>query len=220
SVDDASGPFLSDFLSEVGPVQNLFDRKNNRGYSAFDSRNNFVFNSLYELPFGPNKTFGSDWTGVAARLAEGWQIGGILSLNSGFPFTVRQGDNRSQDGAIFFADRPNLVSGQQCRILGDPARWFDTSAFRPAAAGFYGNAGRNICRGPNFRNLDFSILKNTHVSERVSIQFRTEFFNIANHPNFGPPVNTQNPNGVGGNGDAIFTGATPLASAGRIFRTV
>jgi hypothetical protein len=220
SVDDASGPFLSDFLSEVGPVQNLFDRKNNRGYSAFDSRNNFVFNSLYELPFGPNKTFWSDLTGVAGRLVEGWQIGGILSLNSGFPFTVRQADNRSQNGAIFFADRPNLVSGQQCRILGDPARWFDASAFQPAAAGFYGNAGRNICRGPNFRNLDFSILKNTHVTERVNIQFRTEFFNIANHPNFGPPANTQNPNGQGGNGDAIFTGSTPLASAGRIFRTV
>lgn len=87
-------------------------------------------------------------------------------------------------------------------------------------AGFYGTAGRNICRGAGFRNLDFSILKNTRLTERVNIQFRTEFFNITNHPNFGPPVNTQNPNGQGGNGDDVFAGATPLASAGRVFRTV
>jgi TonB-dependent receptor-like protein len=220
SIDDASGPFLSDFLSEVGPVQNLFDRKGNRGFSAFDVRHNFVLNSLYELPFGPGKTFGAGLTGAAAHLAEGWQIGGILSLNSGFPFTVRQADNRSGNGAIFFADRPNLLAGQRCRTLGDPALWFDPSAFQAATAGFYGNAGRNICRGPDFKNLDFSILKITRVSERFTVQFRSEFFNIANHPNFGPPVNTQNPNGQGGNGDAIFSGAAPLASAGRIFRTV
>lgn len=220
SIDDASGPFLSDFLSEVGPVQDLFNRKNNRGFSAFDGRHNLVFNALYELPFGPDRTYGSDLTGVAARLAEGWQIGGILSLNSGLPFTVRHADNRSASGAIFFADRPDLLPGQRCRTTGDPNRWFDPSAFQPATPGFYGTAPRNACRGPNFRNLDFSILKNIRVNERVSAQFRTEFFNVTNHPNFGPPVNTQNPNGQGGNGDAIFTGSTPLASAGRIFRTV
>lgn len=220
SVDDASGPFLSDFLSEVGPVQDLYNRKNNRSSSAFDSRHNFVFNALYELPLGPNKAFGSGLTGLAARLVEGWQVGGILALNSAFPFTVRQADNRSQNGAIFFADRPNIASGKQCTILGDPAKWFDPTVFQPVAAGFYGNAGRNICRGPDFRNLDFSILKNTRVGERVNVQFRAELFNLANHPNFGPPVNTQNPNGQGGNGDAVFAGATPLASGGLIFRTV
>ncbi len=220
AIDDASGPFLSDFLSEVGPVQNLYDRKNNRGFSAFDVRHNFVLNFLYELPFGPGRAYGSDLTGVAARLAEGWQINGILSLSSGFPFTVRHADNRSQNGAIFFADRPNLAAGQRCAVLGDPARWFDASVFQPAAAGFYGTAGRNICRGANFRNFDFSVLKNIRVRERLNLQFRAEFFNLTNHPNFGPPVNTQNPNGQGGNGDAIFSGTSRLASAGRIFRTV
>jgi hypothetical protein len=220
SVDDSSGPFLSDFLSEVGPVKDLYNRKNNRGPSGFDARHNFVFNFLYELPFGSGKTYGSALTGVAARLAEGWQIGGILTLNSAFPFTVRHADNRSNNGAIFFADRPNIAAGQRCNALGDPAKWFDPTVFQPAAAGFYGNAGRNICRGPNFRNLDFSILKNTRIGERWTVQFRTEFFNITNHPNFGPPVNSQNPNGAGGNGDFVFSGTSPIASAGRIFRTV
>lgn len=220
SIDDASGPFLSDFLSEIGVTQDLYDRENNRGLSAFDTRHNFVFNFLYELPFGPGKAYGSELQGAAARLVEGWQIGGILTLNSGFPFTVRQADNRAQTGATFFADRPDLVAGAKCEATGDPGQWFDPSIFQPAPAGFYGTAGRNICPGPDFKNLDFSILKNISVSERVSVQFRAEFFNVTNHPNFGPPVNTQNRNGQGGNGDAAFAGVTPLASAGRIFRTV
>jgi outer membrane receptor protein involved in Fe transport len=220
SVDDASGPFLSDFLSEVGPVQDLFNRKGNRGLSAFDTRHNFVFNALYELPLGPGKAFGSSLTGAAARLVEGWQIGGILSLNAGFPFTVREHDNPSNSGAIFAADRPNLAPGAHCTILGDPAKWYDPTVFQLAPSGFYGNAGRNVCAGPNFRNLDFSILKNTRVGERVNVQFRAEFFNIANHPNFGPPVNTQNPNGQGGNGDDVFADGMPVGTAGIIFRTV
>ena len=220
SVDDSSGPFLSDFLSEVGPVQDLYDRKNNRGPSGFDVRHNFVFNALYELPFGTGKAYGNGLTGVAARLAQGWQINGILTLTSAFPFTVRQSDNRSQNGAVFFADRPNIAAGQSCTVLGDPALWFDPAVFQPAAGGFYGNAGRNVCRGPDFKNLDFSILKNTRIDERLNVQFRTEFFNITNEPNFGPPVNSQNPNGAGGNGDFVFSGSTPITSAGRIFRTV
>jgi hypothetical protein len=220
SIDDASGPFLSDFLSEVGPVQDLYNRKDNRGLSAFDTRHNFVLNAIYELPFGPTKRFGSGLTGAAARIVEGWQISGILSVNSGFPFTVRQADNRSENGAVFFADRPDLVAGRHCSSTGDPARWFDPTAFQPAPLGSYGTAGRNICAGPHFVNVDFSALKNIRVNERVNVQFRSEFFNILNHPSFGPPVNTQNPNGQGGNGDAVFSGSTPLASAGRIFRTV
>jgi hypothetical protein len=220
SIDDASGPFLSDFLSEVGPVQDLFNRKGNRGLSAFDTRHNFVFNALYELPLGPGKALGSSLTGAAARLVEGWQIGGILSLNAGFPFLVRHADNHSLNGELFVADRPNLAPGAHCTILGDPTRWFDPSVFLAQPAGFYGNAGRNICSGPNFRNLDFSILKNTRIGERVNVQFRTEFFNIANHPNFGPPTNTPNPNGQGGNGDALFAAGARLPTAGQIFRTV
>jgi len=207
SVDDASGPFGSDFLSEPMWTQDFYNRKNNRGLSTFDTRHNFVFNALYELPFGPGKALASDLTGAAARLVEGWQIGGILSLNSGFPFTVRHdpSDNRSRTGAVIgVADRPNLVPGAHCTILGDPAKWFDPTVFVAQPAGFFGNAGRNICPGPNFRNLDFSILKNTRIGERVSVQFRAELFNIANHPNFGPPINTANVNGQEGSGDAIF----------------
>ena len=220
SIDDSSGPLPIDFVSEIGPGQDFFDRKSNRGLSAFDTTHNLVFNFLYKLPFGPGKKYGSGLKGPARRLIEDWELGGILTLDSGMPFTVRQADNRSQNGAIFFADRPNIVPGRHCSITSDPAQWFDPAAFQPPAPGFYGNAGRNVCRGPNFRNMDFTVLKNTRVSDRLELQFRAEVFNLTNHPNFGPPVNTSSPYGAGGNGDAVFAGATPLVSAGRIFHTV
>lgn len=219
SIDDTSGPLLSDFLSEVGPAQDFYDRNADRSFSAFDVRHNFIFNMLYELPVGPGKPFASEWSGPAGQLVRGWQVGGILSLSSGSPFTVRQADNRSRNGAIFFADRPNLTAGGKCRITGNPNQWFDLSDFTPATLGFYGTAGRNICRGPDYRNLDLSIRKDIHLTERVVIEFRTESFNLTNHPNFSAPVNTPNPNGQGGNGDAVFAGSTLLPSAGRIFRT-
>jgi hypothetical protein len=223
SIDDSSGPLPSDFLSEIGPTQDFFDRKSNRSLSAFDARHNLVFNFLYELPFGPNKKYGSGLKGPVRRLVEGWELSGILTLQSGMPFTVRQADNRSQNGAVFFADRPNFLPGRHCSVTSDPAQWFDPATFQPPAPGFYGNARRNICSGPDFRNMDFSILKNTRLSgtnESLKLQFRAEFLNLTNHPNFGPPVNTSNPYGAGGNGDAVFAGATPLTSVGRIFRTV
>lgn len=220
SIDDASGPLLSDFMSEIGPVQDFYDRKNNRALSAFDTRHNFVFSVLYELPFGSGKKYGSQLHGLANHLVEGWQISGILSLNSGFPFTVRHANNRSRNGAIFHADRPNLKPHSSCRILGDPDRWFDASVFEPSAAGFYGTAGRNICRGPNFGNFDLLMFKDFQITDEIKMQFRAEFYNLTNHPNFGPPVNTDNPYGQGGNGNAVFIGNTSPAGVGRIFRTV
>ncbi len=222
SIDDSSGPFLSDFVTEPGLIQDLFDRKSNRGLSAFDTRNNFVFNWLYELPFGPGKTYSSHLTGAAARLAEGWQIGGILTFNDAFPFSVRHADNRSLNGQVFGGGsiRPDILPGAKCEATGDPNQWFDPSIFVAQLPGFYGNAGRNICPTPKFQNLDFSIMKNTSINERVTLQFRAEFFNITNHPNFSPPVNTPDPNGRGGTGDAVFAGGAPVGSAGRIFSTV
>jgi hypothetical protein len=124
----------------------------------------------------------------------GWQTFGILTLQSGRPFTVallsdidNSGTGRSLLG--FGAnDRPNLV--------GDPHldqrttdRWFDTSAFAFPARGSFGNAGRNILNGPGYQSFNASLVKNTALSESVNLQFRAEFFNLFNHPNFNLPDN-------------------------------
>lgn len=219
SIDDASGPFLSDFITQSGPVQNYFCRTCDRGLSAWDTPHNFVFNWIYELPFGPNKPFLSGVTGGATKLVGGWSIGGIVALHSGLPFTPVLGFNNSNDGSIFLADRPDVVG--PCRILGNPSRWFDPSCFAPPPAGTYGNAGRDILKGPDFKNVDFVLSKETSITEKARIQFRAEFFNLFNHPNFAPPINSTGFNGLGGNGEIIFNAgsSTPLPTAGQIFST-
>lgn len=220
SIDDASGPFLSDFVTGAGPVQDYFCRKCDRARSAWDARHSFVFNWTYDLPLGSGKNFLSQVSGGLGKLVEGWSVGGILSLRSGLPFTPILGFNNSADGSIFFADRPDVVG--PCRITGDPAQWFDPSCFRLPPPRTYGNAGRNILTGPDFKNIDFVITKETSINERLRVQFRTEFFNLTNHPNFAPPINSTGFNGRGGNGEIIFNDLSgiPVASAGRVFRTV
>ncbi len=221
SIDDSSGPFLSDFITQAGPVQDYFCRKCDRALSAWDARHNFVFNGTYELPFGPGKLLLSGASGALGKLAGGWSIGGIASFRSGLPFTPILSFNNSNDGTtLFISDRPDVVG--PCKILGDPAKWFDPSCFAVPQPGKYGNAGRNILRGPDFKNVDLVIAKETPITERARIQFRAEFFNLANHPNFAPPINSTGFNGRGGNGEIIFNAgsATPVGSAGRIFTTV
>ena len=219
SIDDSSGPFLSDFVTQSGPVQNDACRLCDRALSAWDMRHNFVFNTIYELPFGPGKRYGSGASGAQGKLIGGWSLGGIISYHSGLPFTPVMGFNNSNDGSIFLADRPDVVT--PCRIIGDPSRWFDPSCFAVPPAGTYGNAGRNILIGPDLKDFDFFVSKATAITEVVRIQFRAEFFNLFNHPNFAPPINSTGFNGLGGNGDIIFNAgsATPLASAGQIFST-
>ncbi len=120
-------------------------------------------------------------------VADGWQTAGIITLQTGQPFSVLTGQNQSSTG--LGNDRPNLV--------GDPnagprsvAQWFNTSAFALNAPLTFGNAGRNIVTGPPYKNVDYSVMKNTRLTESLSMQLRAEFFNILNHPNFALPRNT------------------------------
>jgi hypothetical protein len=94
-------------------------------------------------------------------------------------------------------------------------RWFDAGIFTLPAPGQYGNAGRNIMCGPPLRNFDFSLRKEFRLQERARVEFRAEFFNLFNHASFDVPLNTQGPNGSGGNGDAIFIGRQSVLSNGQ-----
>jgi hypothetical protein len=238
AIDDQSGPFPSDYVSESGVSQDFFNRRGDRGRASFDRKHAFVYNALYELPFGPGKRWGHDLGGFGGKFSQGWRVGGIISLLSGPPFTANLGSfNNSGTFASFPADRPNLIAGAKpcgAAQLSKPSQWFDPSIFVLPAAGKFGNAGRNILCGPGLKNFDFSLSKDTKLAERLGLEFRAEFFNLFNHPNFDVPVNTQGPNGNGGNGDAIFTGrkSSPCDPAsdpqgcgilapnvGRIFRT-
>jgi len=165
-------------LNSQGVVaQDSYNLRNERGSSDFDARHHFHINYLYELPFKGN------------RLIEGWQISGITTFQSGNPVNIIvQGA-----GPTGLATRRANVIGNWKLSRPDPDRWFDAAAFcSPGAAGctgpaVFGNLGRNVVIGPGFNNFDFSILKVTKLRENLRMQFRTEIFDLFNHPNFGQP---------------------------------
>jgi hypothetical protein len=147
----------------------------------------------YDLPFGKGRALLAD-RGWFSSLLTGWQTFGIVTLQSGRPFTVallpeidRSNTGRSTLG--FGAnDRPN-VAGNAKLSDRSPDRWFNTSAFTFPAFGSFGNAGRNILDGPGFQSVNVSLMKTTNLREGVDLQFRAEAFNLFNHPNFDLPDN-------------------------------
>jgi len=153
-------------------VQDSYNIRGDRGLSDFDARHRFVINWLYELPFKGN------------RLVEGWQFSSITQLQSGNPVNLLF-NNSAFTGVASL--RPDLIGA--ITILEDPNRWFDTSAFAAPTtpATHFGSLGRNVVIGPGFHNVDFSVLKNTNISEKLRVQFRAEIFDLFNHANFGQP---------------------------------
>jgi len=162
------------------------DRRSGRGRFQFDQRHAAVFHYVYELPFG------SSLKGVAGAFLKGWQTNGILTLRSGFPYTVNQSGDLNTGGTPVRPDR--VADGR----LGDSAsreRWYDTSAFRRVSCNIpgrldlchYGNSGKAIIETYGQRNLDFSLFKNFQIQEKMRLQFRSEFFNATNTPYFGAP---------------------------------
>jgi len=154
-----------------------------KGLSSFDVRHAFSLNFHYDIPRLTLPT-------VARAIINGWQIGGIIRMQSGTPFDAETGFNRSGDGARTIADRPNLKAGSTNNpILGDPNRWFDATVFELPPPGFYGNVGRNSITGPDLKTVDALFAKNFRLAEKSHLLFRAEVFNLLNRANFGLPRN-------------------------------
>jgi len=173
-------------------AQDSFNQRAEKGLSAFDTRHRFVTSFLWELPFGTGRRFLSN--GPLGRILEDWQIGGILTLQSGQPFTPQLASGQS--GTLLNVDRPDRIrDGNLPSKQRKPERWFDTEAFAPPPTFFDvggpfsipGNAGRNILDGPGFKNFDVTVQKVVPFSERHRLTFRWEIFNVTNHPNFNLP---------------------------------
>jgi Carboxypeptidase regulatory-like domain len=175
------------------------DLRRDWGPSALSPTHQASISAHYDLPFGKAKATGF------GRLISGWQLNGITTLLSGFPFTPQIGSNRSGDGDTRNPDRPNLnPSFTGPVLLKTQAKWFDPNAFVLPTVRTWGSLGRGTLLGPDLKTLDLSVMKNTSVSERVGVQFRAEFFNALNRTNLGPP----NP--------IVFSGTTVSPSAGLI----
>jgi hypothetical protein len=191
SIDDASNFFSS--AGDPNFPQNSYDVRAERGRSNFDVRHRLSISYSYDLPFGKGKSYFAD-KGWASTLLSGWQSFGVITWQSGRPFTVAllsEIDNSGTGRSIlgFGAnDRPNLTGDPQ---LSSPStgRWFNTAAFAFPAPGTFGNAGRNIIDGPGYQSVNASLVKNTNLTENINLQFRVEAFNLFNHPNFNLPDN-------------------------------
>jgi len=165
-LDDDSGSFG---LEGAANVVNPYNASTDRGRCNFDAEQNLRINALVSLPFHGN------------RAVSGWQLSGILSAASGSPFTVTDGfDQAGLQNAI---PRPNFVSG--CKVMVQTvSEWYNPNCFALQPVGELGNLGRNTFSAPGLVNLDMAILKETKIRENINTQFRAEFFNMLNHPNF------------------------------------
>ena len=197
NLDVNSGLTGAQAQNQAQMVMDRNDLRRDWGPSALTPTNQASISWHYELPFGEKH-----------RMTSGWQINGITTLLSGFPVTPQIGANRSGDGNNRNPDRPSRNPNFSGSLLPrKQTQWFDANAFVLPGVGTWGNLGRGILRGPGLANLDISIVKNTAVSEKVTAQFRTEFFNALNHTNLGTP----NP--------IVFSGSAINPSAGLITST-
>jgi hypothetical protein len=165
--------------------QNLNNIKAERGNGSGDVRQNSTFNLLYDVPLGEGHRFLS--SGLDSKLASGWRVSTLGILRSGVADTVYIGTNTFGNGD-FINQRPNCMAG--LTPYADPqtvTNWLNPAAFSMPMAGTFGNCGRNTIYGPNFRNVDFSVLKETKLGQSRNLEFRAEFFNILNHPAFAQP---------------------------------
>ncbi len=161
--------------------QDSTNLRGSRGASDFDARNRFVISYLYEFPFTGSRGF------LPARLVEGWSVGGITTFQDGNPVTIVRSGRASDVSNVFNGTRPDVI-GNPNDANQDPSNYFNPLAFAAPATGKFGNLGRNgLVVGPGFNNFDFSLIKTTALTERVKVEFRTEFFNLFNHPNLGQP---------------------------------
>lgn len=164
-----------------GRAQNTRDLKSWEGPSDFDVRHRLVANFIVELPFGPSKPMLQN--GVGGQLLGGWLLSGIYSARSGRAFTVTQGNNNvgaDQTGV------PNLTGDPAG--AGTVAQWFNPAAFTAVPSGAFGNAGRNILRGPGWTTFDLSIQRRFNITSRGNATIRADIFNVFNRANFGLPA--------------------------------
>jgi hypothetical protein len=208
SIDDVSSVFGGSVGS--GLPQNSYDPQADRGLSDFNAKHRLVVSSVYDLPLGRK------WMkrpGLGKSVLGSWQAAGILTAQTGSPFTVNLPSSQSGSAIAAFGNpyRPDLVSnpyvpgpvmanpnpachttisqgGLAADAVNQPTSWFNTCAFVQPPAGQFGDAGRNIMTGPGMENLDFSMYKNIILRrESHRLQLRGEVFNLFNHPNFDIP---------------------------------
>jgi hypothetical protein len=196
NIDDNAGD-----LGDAQQYSDYYNRRLDKGPDGLDIEHRFTWSSVYELPLGKGRRWMRN--GVFSRIAGGWTIGAIGTVQTGGPFTVTTQTNTTN---VFSAGaqradllrNPSLPASERT-----PERWFDAAAFAVPQPFTFGTAGRGILRADGRVNFDFSLLKNFNLTESRFVQFRAETFNGFNHANFGLPGRA-----LGGPGFGIVSDAT------------
>jgi hypothetical protein len=224
SIDDASDS--EDFIPNAAQPNNSLVPALERGNSNFDIRRRFTWNFGYELP---------RMSGSLSRLRNGWGFEGVLNLQDGQPFQLNYNFEGDYSGSGEGFDRPDVIGPIR---YGTGAFSVDLSSFQVpctfgnttaipgsgdsqclAGSRHFGDLGRNSLRAPAFKELNFSLFKNTAITERINLQLRFELFNVLNHPNFANPnlpnfITDPANNGLDALGRGI--GLLPLTATGDV----
>jgi len=201
--------------SGVGTTNFYIDFSRNYSRLANDRTHTIVQSAIYELPFGKGKPFLQK--GVAAWIAGGWQVTGIMSISSGQPFGITA-SSTSLNAPSNTQVANQVAPFKKLKGIGAANKWFDTTAFRQPTTAAYGNTGQNAFVGPGSFNLDASVFRRFSITERVGLELRAEAFSLTNTPQYGnPSSNISNSdfgqiNGASGNA----TGNRTTELAGKI----
>lgn len=173
---------------QSGTIETIYDYGRDWGPSDFNRTQMFVFSGNYALPFGKGMAHLSNANGFTRALLGNWNLGWILTLNTGQPYDIGTGGDPANVGGG--SQRAENIGNPNSGFTQSRLEWFNTAAFTLPAPYTFGNEGRNNLTGPPFKNLDFITYKDFLFTERIRLQFRAEFFNIFNHPSFGLPDTT------------------------------
>lgn len=174
----------------AGGVQDNYNIRAERSLALYDTPHRAVISYIVDLPFGKGQAFGHDVTGVMDKLISGWGVNGVTTFQSGNPLPISVAVNTTN--SFGGGQRPNRT-GASANLDGSAQsrlnQWFNTSAFSLPASFSFGNAARTMpdARGHGVANYDFTAFKNTAITEKVSVQFRTEVFNLFNRVQFSYP---------------------------------
>ena len=224
-IDTGSASVVGDPFQNSISTLYWFCKSCRRGLSDYDIKHTFVGNLIWDVPSPKN------WGAFATHTLGGWQVGGILTAETGVPFTPKFGGDPLGLNNFDPYDFPNRSYGSGCAsgVTGNPSAYINLSCFSlpvptPAIAAqctpfsavpgtcsnLFGNSGRNSVPGPGLTSFDFSLFKNNYIpriSEAFNVQFRFEAFNVLNHPNFQPPIDNS----------ALFDAkGNPVSGAGAI----
>jgi len=191
------------------------DNNPNAEYAVADTsiRNRLVVSGVYEFPVGRGRRFMNDGNPAVNALVGGWDLSSIVVVQSGYPFTVTSASDFSNTGS--YSPRPDRTcSGQGSKSVND---WFNLNCFNTTALQAdlangtprFGDSRRNILVGPGTVDLDASLIKRFVIADRVNTEFRGEFFNILNHPNFALPNAT-----IGSGVAGIISNTVPIGATG------